>query len=513
MEEKNQGRGAWSDRSVGRITAHGLFIILMMSAVVGFMCGAAQAQHVLQYHLTADRAGNYIIPNLTPALARLTHLDRTFDGRVSGHVYTQPLLTPVAGHELLLVATENNVVDALDAGTGKLIWERVLPLPPVPLSMLPCGNIDPLGITGTPVIDESRRAIYFDAMVLTSAGPQHLVFGLSVANGQTLPGFPVNVQQALAALGMHFTPTIQNQRGALLIMQNTLYIPYSAHGGDCGSFHGWVVGIGLDKPHPVNAWHTQAVGGGIWAPGGIVSDVLDGQSLFVATGNTAEPPHWEDGEAVIRFGVDLKPPTSTIDYFAPNDWPILDVHDLDLGGTNPVALNLGMSHLMLALGKDSNAYLLNRDNLGGIGGALAVKKVSTNQIATAPAAYPGPSGGAFVAFHGLGSNCPGTISNPSLVVLKVLARPAPAISTAWCGSLKGAGAPIVTTTDGRANPIVWMVGAEGDNQLHAFRGDNGEPLLTGSQPTMQGLRHFITLVATQEHLYVPADGRIYAFTQ
>ena len=37
--------------------------------------------------------------------------------------------------------------DYLDARLG----------PPVALSALPCGNIDPLGITGTPVIDERRR--------------------------------------------------------------------------------------------------------------------------------------------------------------------------------------------------------------------------------------------------------------------------------------------------------------------------------------------------------------------
>ncbi len=117
----------------------------------------------------------------------------------------------------------------------------------------------------------------------------------------------------------------------------------------------------------------------------------------------------------------------------------------------------------------------------------------------------------FVALHSLGSNCPAPISDPSLIVLRIQAQPAPAISTAWCGSLEGAGAPIVTTTDGHSNPIVWIVGAEGDNRLHAFRGDNGEPIL-GSQPRMQGLRHFATIVITQDRLFVPADGRIYAFT-
>ena len=408
MKEENEGKGMRGEGRVGRDIPCSLFLILTMSAIVGFMSTAAQAQHVLQYHGTADRAGNYVISNLTPELARLMHLDQTFDGRVNGQVYAQPLLTSAAGHELLLVATENNVIDALDAGTGKLIWQRSL-APPVPLSMLPCGNIDPLGITGTPVIDESRSAIYFDAMVVTQAGPQHLVFGLSAANGQILPGFPVNVRQALAGLGLHFTSADQNQRGALLIMQNTLYIPYGGLFGDCGSYHGWIVGIGLDKPHPVIAWRTQASGGGIWSPGGIVSD---GHSLFVATGNTFGASQWGGGEAVIHFGVDLRPPARNIGYFAPNDWRTLDANDADLGGTNPVVLNLGTSHLILALGKDAKAYLLDRDNLSGIGGALAVEEVSSESIITAPAAYPGPSGGTFVAFHALGSHCPGTISNP-----------------------------------------------------------------------------------------------------
>ena len=71
------------------------------------------------------------------------------------------------------------------------------------------------------------------------------------------------------------------------------------------------------------------------------------------------------------------------------------------------------------------------------------------------------------------------------------------------------GSPIATTTDGHPNPIVWILGAEGDNRLHAFRGDTREPLYA-SEP-LSGLRHFQTLIAIQDHLYVAADGRIYAF--
>jgi hypothetical protein len=67
--------------------------------------------------------------------------------------------------------------------------------------------------------------------------------------------------------------------------------------------------------------------------------------------------------------------------------------------------------------------------------------------------------------------------------------------------------------DGIPNPVVWIVGAQGDNRLHGFKGDTGEPLLpAGAGPAMVGLRHFQTLIATRDRLYVGADGRIYAFT-
>ena len=76
---------------------------------------------------------------------------------------------------------------------------------------------------------------------------------------------------------------MQNERGALIIVKDMLYVPYGGHYGDCGQYHGWVVGVSLSDPTEVVAWATRAQAGGIWAPGGIASD---GTSLFVATGNT-----------------------------------------------------------------------------------------------------------------------------------------------------------------------------------------------------------------------------------
>jgi len=69
---------------------------------------------------------------------------------------------------------------------------------------LSCGNIEPLGITGTPVIDAGLQAVYLDAFVRQSNGPQHLIFVLSLRDGSTLPGWPVNVSTAAERLGLHF---------------------------------------------------------------------------------------------------------------------------------------------------------------------------------------------------------------------------------------------------------------------------------------------------------------------
>jgi outer membrane protein assembly factor BamB len=454
------------------------------------------------------------VPALTGERARGTHLDKGFQAKLSGHLYAQPLFWREAGTSagVLFAATETNEVQALDAATGRQLWSRSLG-PPVPRAALGCGNISPLGVTGTPVIDPATQVLYVEAAVGGARGVSHLVFALALKDGAPLPGWPVDIAEVLKPQGQAFNARDQNERGALTILDGRLYVPFGGHFGDCGDYHGWVIGIALRDPREIVAWKTSARGGGIWAPGGITTD---GKSLYVATGNTFGASTWMGGEAVIRLSPDLKPSADRRDFFTPENWRALDAHDADLGGTNPVLVNIpGNSRhqaFVLALGKDGHAYLLDRDNLGGIGGSLVNETVSPRPIRTAPAAYP-VAGAPFVAFQGMGSRCPAGQPGGDLTVLKIAGGDRPALTTAWCAVLHGAGSPIVTTIDGRSEPIVWVVGAEGDNRLHAFKGETGEPLFAGEGPNeaMAGLHHFQTLIATDERLYVGADDRIYAF--
>jgi outer membrane protein assembly factor BamB len=491
-----------------QVSAWGRALALAAPLLVAADPGAAQ--NVATYHGRADRSGNFVMPGFTWEGARAMHLDPGFAPRFPGHLYAQPLYwrPPGRASGVLIVASESNNVAAIDAAGGGTLWSRSLGAPAA-LSAFRCGNIDPLGITGTPAIDEASGTLYLDAMVADAAGPRHLLFALSLGDGSVLQGWPIDVAEALRRAGQDFDPRVQNQRGALLILGGTLYVPYGGFFGDCGDYHGWVVGVPLRDPQHVFAWGTRGRGGGIWAPGGIASD---GQAPYVATGNTMGAAEWSDGEAVFRLAPDLQRSESKSDFFAATDWRALDDRDADLGGTNPLPLDLpragGVQPVVLALGKDGRGYLLDRHNLGGIGGSLVAEPVATRPIRTAPAAYPAADG-VYVAFEGSGASCPTRQGNGGVTVLRLRAGTPPAMDAAWCGALSGAGAPIVTTTDARDDPIVWILGAEGDNRLHGFRGDTGEALFTG--PPLAGLRHFQTLIAADGRLFVGADGRLYAF--
>jgi len=470
---------------------------------------ASALDSVVTYHNSNQRDGAYKVPKLTLAAAANVKRDTRFDGTVSGKVYAQPLFWKPKGTKpgLVIVATESNNVYALDETKGKVVWSQLIGNP-MPLNQLPCGNIDPMGISGTPVIDPASERLYFNAMTKTANGARHMVYALSLADGSIVPGWPMDIQALLANQGTAFTSSIQGERSALLFFKNKLYVNYGGHFGDCGSYHGTVVQIDPDAQKIDAAWQTRAAGGGIWAQGGIAGD---GTYLFITTGNTFGASSWMDGEAIIRLHPGLAHSNDTHDYFAPSNWKSLDNSDADLGGTEALPIDIktsGKVKRVIAFGKDGNAYLADRRNLGGIGGQIQIFQAANGAIRTAPAVYETASGTS-VAFTNSGnSHCSGS----NVTMLNVAASGASPISFGWCTASGGGGAPIVTTTDGAANAIVWVVGAEGDNEIHGFNAQNGAVVFSGTGTGMSGLHHFQTILATSKRFYVAGDGKVFAFS-
>jgi outer membrane protein assembly factor BamB len=481
--------------------------VLPLSILLGATTSTLPAAvNVVQHHNHASRDGLYIDPAFTSAAAAGLQRDRSFDGSIRGNVYAQPLYVEggTNGQAVVIAVTESNNVYALDAASGAVVWQQNVGTP-VPLSSLPCGDINPLGITGTPIVDLPSRTLFLDAMTTPDSGTtkQHMIFALDVDTGATRSGWPVNVNATARSGNVIFSSVTQNERGALAIVAGRLYVPYGGHAGDCGSYHGWLVGVPLDNPAGVLAWATSANGGGAWSVSGVASD---GANPFIATGNTFGTRVWSGGESIIRFQAGPAFSAQTADYWAPTNWVALDNNDTDIGGSGPLLIDVpGASpgQLVVALGKDGNAYLLDRSNLGGVSPPVAQAHVSSTPIIQAAASYQTVKG-TYVAFTG----------GSQLFTFRITATTPPTIVPTWNVNAGGRGSPFVTSPDGTNSAIVWVVGAESAQRLHGFDGDTGVVVFSGggANELMTGTRRFNTGIAARGRIYVANDNRVYAFT-
>ena len=334
--------------------------------------------NVTQHHNHASRDGLYVDPAFTQSASANLVRDTNFDGTISGNVFAQPLYVDngPGGRPTIIAVTDSNNVYALDAVDGSIIWQRNVG---APVAVDPCGSPNPAGIIGTPIIDLNSRALFLNAMTTPDGGNtvKHLIFSLSMDTGGTNAGWPVDVGEVAIYNGTTFTPSIQFQRGALGIVGGILYVPYgSLH--DCGVYHGWVVGVPINNPGGVMAWAPTAIGGGIWAVGGVASD---GTNPFAVTGNTFNTGGtWGGGEAVIRFQPGPIFTGQPSDYWAPTNWFQLDIGDRDIAGCfGPLLVDVPgatPSNLIVVVGKDGNAYLLDRGNLGGITAPVTSSQVT-----------------------------------------------------------------------------------------------------------------------------------------
>lgn len=293
------------------------------------------------YHGNPARTG--YVPN-APDPQRLNKL---WKQSLDGAVYAEPLV--IDG--MVIVATEHDTLYALDARTGQIQWHTNVGTP-VPLKDLPCGNIDPLGITGTPVYDPQTGLVFAVAEI---TGPAHILVGLDVKTGA------LKVRRLMEVPGED--PQPHQQRSALALSHGMVYVAYGGLAGDCGPYHGKVVASRTDGTGNLLVYQVPTEReAGIWTPPGPVMD--DQGHLYVSVGNGASTSgKWDHSDSVLK----LSPTLQLEDAFAPKSWPQDNATDADLGSMAPVLLPGG---LIYADGKSSQGYLLQANHLGGIGGQI-----------------------------------------------------------------------------------------------------------------------------------------------
>jgi outer membrane protein assembly factor BamB len=374
-------------------------------------------------------------------------------------VYASPL---IVGNRVY-VATEGDSVYALDAANGTIAWRAALG-DPVPGADLPCGNINPSGITGTPVVDVTSHTLF--AVAFLRADHHHELFALDLADGH------VKFHRPIDPPGLD--PRVEQQRGALTISGGRVYVAFGGLFGDCGPYKGAVVASALDGGGGLLSFEVPTTReAGIWAPPG---PAVDGNgALFVSTGNSESTSAFDYGNAVIRLTPDL----ALADYFADRDWVQLNRGDVDIGSLGPALLSGGR---VFVAGKAGTGYLLAAGQLGHVGGERFSARVCR-----------GAYGGAAWSDPYVYVPC-----QDGLVALRVEGE---RFVAAWRAVGMSVGSPIV------AGGAVWVIDIGGT--MHALDATTGAERFSAP---LGDVTRFATAAAKGNQVVVAAGNAAIAFT-
>jgi hypothetical protein len=481
-------------------------------------------------------------PSITPQLVSGGTFGQLWSTPVEGQVYAQPLLDDGT----LLVATEDNKVYGLNPASGALQWSQPLNLgTPFNAADIGCGDLAPqIGVTATPVIDTATNIAYLTHKTYVSgnSGPSRWYMdAISVVTGKEQPGFPVPLSgTAQNAPGQSFEAEAELQRPGLLLMEGVVY---AAFGSDCDTppWQGWVFGVSTAGQVKAR-WVADETGegAGIWQSGaGLTSDGPG--TILVSTGNGGAPstptpgdtPPGDLGESIVRLRVQTDGSLKAVDFFAPYDATTLDSWDADFASGGVTGLPEAyfgtptVSHLAVAVGKDGYVYLLNRDNLGGIGQGPSGSDGVVQRIGpyggvwSRPGVWPGEGGWVYIPTASGGNSEGGSSGNLRVYKYGLSGTGQPTLSlVATSAEAFGfsSSAPVITsegTTPGTA--LVWMIWSPGGSgegaQLRAYDPVpvNGEPVLRWSAPVGTASKFALPGVGAGRLFVGARDGHVLAF--
>jgi len=284
------------------------------------------------------------------ASAAGTPLHQVWAKALGQAVYGEPL---VVG-DTLIAATEGNQVFGLNASTGRVRWKTGLGAPQ-PLSGLPCGDIDPLGITGTPAYDASTGSVF---VVAETNGGHHTLWALNAVNGnrrwhRSLDVLPQRNRKA------------EQERSAVLVAHRRVMVSFGGLAGDCDNYVGYVTSTSVTgRGRTFHYAVPTAREAGMWAPPGPV--LGRNGHVYAASGNGAElSGRFDKSDSVTELTAHRMHRQSI---FAPSTWRQDNAQDLDLGSMSP-AMVPGLKRIVIA-GKRGTVYLLH-EHFHGVGSAIS----------------------------------------------------------------------------------------------------------------------------------------------
>jgi fibronectin type 3 domain-containing protein len=528
------------------------------------------ATSILTYHNDLALTGQNLTETLlTPASVNVEEFGKIRSIPMNGQVYAQPLYvadlvftsgTTQTTRDVVYAATMGNSVYAVDADSGTILWQRNFVDPAQGITTVPQADVvtediqPEIGILSTPTIDPATSTIYLVARTKEIRGTNpHFVqtlHALDLRTGASKFGGPKVIADTIFNNGVYtyvngpfvngtggdnvngritYNALRQNQRSALVIHQDTVWVLAASH-GDNGPYHGWVLGYDTETLDLKAVFNTTPNGGqgGIWMGGAGLS--IDEQGfMYVATSNgdfsddldrldpQGFPINGNYATSILKLTLD---PTTTptnqhtngwgikvVDYFTPSDQALQSLTDLNLGSSGVTILpdEVGTPqrpHLLVAGGKNGKIYLVDRDNMGKFN-RTADSSVQTlvdavNGLMSTPAYFNG-------TLYFVGSY---TDTGKRFRMQNGLINTTPESSTPQQFLFPGSTPTI--SANGADNAIVWNLD-RGTRQLRAYRADDYSQQLWNSEQAPNErdvLRGGVVKFTTP----TVADGRVFVGT-
>ena len=341
------------------LTASRLLPLFILVSALGAETGRAQSPDWTTWGYDQQRSGwnqGEKILNRDD-VSGLTLLWSTQLSTPPKEVVLSTLTTPLVVEEVTTAHGPKNLVFllgaddtlfAIDADTGKVLWQKTFPNPAAPVwpATWLCSNT----ANDTPVIDKQNSIIFF----ITSDGKLRAI-NLSDGKERMLPTSMVEPYARAWSLNL-----IDN-------------IVYTTSGRGCGQMPagakppvvpGSVSAMDVsDLAHPqLTRFYTSGNKySGPWGRGG-VSRGPNSTVITQTADGLYDPAAGDFGETVLKLAPHA---ARLLDSFTPANWEYLNKQDLDFGSSSADVFSFHNRQLVAVAGKEGVLYLLDAADLGG----------------------------------------------------------------------------------------------------------------------------------------------------
>jgi hypothetical protein len=475
---------------------------------------------------------------LTPLNVNSTTFGKLTTFATDGYIFGQPLIVPNvtiggASHNVVYVATEHDSVYAFDADgkTTTPLWKVSFlgtGVTTVPQADVGSTIYPEIGITSTPVIDSVTATIYVVAETIESGNYFHRLHALDLTTGAEKFGGPVPIQASVAGTGtdsvngtISFTSKTHLQRPALTLYNGMVLIGFGSQ-GDNNTWHGWM--LAYNAATLQQAWQFNVAPNGtasaIWmAGGGFAVDAQGGIYFISANGTFGTGADY--GDSFVR----MSSAGQVVDYFTPDTQATLAANDGDLGAGGAMILpdqSGAHPHLIVGAGKDTNIYLVDRDNMskfnsGSNNIVQELKSALSGESRSQPAYWNG-----FVYFSAFSDPVKAySLNNGLLSTTPVSKTPVTAALNCDAGASPTPGCAYASpsptvSSNGTSNGILWLVfqtNGNGTGILYAFDATDltrelYDSTQAGSRDAVGTASKFVPVTVVNGKVYVAAKNQL-----